>query len=283
MEVTKMSTNNPYGNQYNQGGYQQPPQAPYQQQGQQQQQQGGQQQQQGGQQGGNGGAQRNSGFDNHVKIQVIGRLVKDPESKIVGNSKVASSKIAVNHRSDKAGSDFWFLEVWGNEGADSKHNFLVNHCPKGRKVFVEGTPELRQTKNADNTYSYYPTIKVTEIIGLEGGNANGNNNGQQGGQQQQPPTGQYGGQPQGGYQQPQQQPQQPQGGYQQPPQGGFPPAAPQGGFPPASQGGYSPAPQQGMQQGGFPPNPPGGGYGVPVVGAPVGAPNGGFPQVPVHA
>lgn len=207
---------------------------------------------QGNPQGG-GQQNQNSGFDNHVKIQVIGRLTKDPESKMVNNSKVASSKIAVNHRGQNGDADFWFVEVWGNENADSMHNFLVNHCPKGRKVFIEGIPMLKQTKNG-NDYNYYPTIKITQIIGLDGGNQGGQGGGQQ--QQQQPPQGQYA-PPQGGYQAPPA----PQGGYQ-------PPAAP-------PQGGYAP-PAGAPQQGGFPPNPPGG-YGAPA-GPPMGAPNpGGFP------
>lgn len=238
-----------YGNQggYNQGGYNQ------------------------GNQG--GGQQRtNSGFDNHIRIQLIGRLTKDPESKMVNNSKVATSKIAVNHRGQNAEADFWFVEVWGNEGADSMHNFLVNHCPKGRKVFIEGIPMLKQTKNG-NDYNYYPTVKITSILGLDGGSEGGQQGGGQpqgGYNNQQPPQGQYA-PSQGGYNAP---PAPPQGGYAPPtPQGGYaPPAPPQG-------GGYAP-PQgapAGAPQGGFPPNPPGG-YGAPQ-GAPMGAPNtGGFPQ-----
>lgn len=225
----------------------------------QQQPQGGYNNQQGGQQG-QGGQRTNSGFDNHLKIQVIGRLTKDPESKMVNNSKVATSKIAVNHRGQNADADFWFVEVWGNEGADSMHNFLVNHCPKGRRVFIEGTPMLKQTKDAQGNFNYFPTIKITSIIGFDGGNEAGQNGAQTGGQQpnQQPPQGQYAA-PQGGYQQPPQGQQFPpqNAGYQQPP------AQPQAGY----------QQQQPPMQGGFPPNPPGG------YNGPVGAPNaGGFPQ-----
>ncbi|MED3627954.1 single-stranded DNA-binding protein [Bacillus subtilis] len=232
--------NNPYGNQ---GGFQP--------QGFQQQQQGGFQPQNNNQ--GNQNGFRNSGYDNHSKIQIIGRITKDPESKVVNNSKVASSSIAVNHTSEK--TDFWFIEVWGNEGADSKHNYLVNHCNKGRRVFIEGVPELRQTKKQDG-YTYYPTIRVTNIVGLDGGS---NQQGQGGGQQQQQqPTGQFN----GGYQQ------QPQGQ----PQGGFPPQQPQG-----QPQGFAPTPPQpNAPQNGFPPNPPGA-FGAPVG---VGAPNGGFPGSP---
>lgn len=219
----------------------------------------------GGQQQGN--QNRNSGYDNYAHITVVGRTTKDPESKVVGNSKVASTKIAVNHRSEKAGTDFWFVEVWGNEGADSKHNFLVNHVGKGRKVMVVGTPELRQQKNNDGSYSYYPTIKAVEVLGLDNPNNqnNNNNNNQGGGQQQynnQPPQGQYA---------------PPQNQYQAPPQGGYQPPAQQGGYPPAPPQGQP----QGQPQGGFPPNAPGGYPPAPPVGAPVGAPNtGGFPPVP---
>lgn len=243
-------TQQPY--QQPQGGYQPP--------------QGGYQQPQGGYQQGGGQQRTNSGFDNHVEVQMIGRLTKDPESKVIGNAKVASSKIAINHRSEKAGTDFWFIEVWGNEGADSRHNFLVNHCPKGRRVFIKGTPELRQKKEQDGSYSYFPTIKVTEIIGLDGGNKPGE---QQGGQQQQQ---------QGGYQQPPAQGNFPPQQQQQ--QGGYPPQQQQGGFPPQAPppGGYNPppAPPQGAPgQQPFPPNV--GGYGAPA-GPPPGAPNGGYPQ-----
>jgi single-strand DNA-binding protein len=250
----------------------------------------GNQQQQYGNQGGydqnqGGGQRQNSGFDNHAKIQIIGRIVKDPTSEMKGTGKVATAKIAVNHRNEKDGTDFWFVEVWGNEGADSKHNFLVNHCPKGRKVFIEGTPTLRQTQK-DGNYTYYPTIKIDQIIGLDGGKEGGNQGGGQAqpqGGYNQPPSGQYGGAPQGQYPPAQQNnqypPAQQQGQYQAPPQqGGFPPAPQQGQYnaPPAP-----PAPQG--QPGAFPPNVPGGGYGAPAPqGVAPGAPNanGGFPPVP---
>lgn len=254
-----MGMNNPYGNQQQQYGQ---PQGGYQPQGQYQQPQGGYQNQNQGQGNGQGGQRSGGGFDNFVQITVVGRIAKDPESKPVGNGKVASAKLAINHRSEKAGTDYWFLEAWGNENQDATHNFLVNHCPKGRKVMVIGTPELRQSENNGN-YTYYPTIRVTQIIGLENAKDN-QGGGQQGGQQA--PQQNYG-QPQGGYQPPA-----PNGGYQ-------PPAAPpNGGYAPP-QGAPMGAPA-GAPQGGFPPNAPGGFPPAPPVGAPVGAPAGapgGFP------
>lgn len=209
--------------------------------------------QQGGQQ------QKNSGSDNHMKIQLIGRLVKDPESKPVNNSKVATAKIAVNHKGQNAETDFWFIEIWGNEGADSTHNFLVNNCPKGRQVFVEGTPMLKQSKDQNGNFTYFPTVRVQTLVGLAMPKEGGQQGGGQQNYQQQPPNGQYNQPPQqqNNYQQPPQ-----QNNYQQPP--AQPPAPPQG-------------------QPGFPPHMPNQQYGAPNqggMGAPAGAPNGGFPPMP---
>jgi single-strand DNA-binding protein len=251
-------TQAPYNNQYNQqpqGGYQQQqPQGGYQQNGQ-----------------GGGQQRQNSGFDNKADITLLGRIVNDPTSKTVGSSTVASAKIAINHRSEKAGTDYWFLEAWAGENSQRLHNFLVNHCPRGRKVLVTGTPELRQTTkevNGQKEYNYFPTIKITDIIGVESSNSS-----DQGSNQQQQPQGGYQQQqPQGGYQQQQQPPAAPQQGYQQPP------AAPQQGYNQQQQ--YNQAPPAPPQGGGFPPSVPGAPpapqqqYGAPV-GA--GAPNGGFP------
>lgn len=239
-----------YGNNYNQG-YQQQPQ-------------------------GNGNGQEGrtfSGFDNHAKIQLIGRITKDPESKIVNNSKVATATIAINHRGGKDETDFWQIEVWGNEGQDSIHNFLVGHCPKGRKVFVEGIPVLRKGKKDEKGHSgTFPTVKINTLIGLDGpGEGNKQGGAPQGNYQQPtnyqaptaPPTGNFA--PQTNYQAPPVQP-----GYNQAPPAG----APQNNYQaPPAQPGYQPPGQPnygapGAPNGSFPANPPGG----------YGAPQGGFPQ-----
>lgn len=181
----------------------------------------------------------------HVKMQVVANLVNDPESKPVGNNgaKVATASVAINHRGQNAATDYWNIEVWVNQGsAASTHDFLVDHCKSGRQLFIEGIPHLKRRKrqvngqdvldqNGKPVYDFYPTIRVSSLMGLGGGNrgaANSNGGQQQQGQQQQAqqPQGGFGGQPQGGFgQQPQGGFNQPQGGFgaqgfQQPPQGG---------------------------------------------------------------
>lgn len=253
---------------------------------------------------GNGQGQgNNNSAPSHVEIEIIANLatVKDPQNpngervhayaKQVGQGKVANASIAVNLQGQDE-PDYWNLEIWANGERDGNFNFLMDHCFKGRQVFIKGIPMLK--KNAEGRM--FPTIKVNYIKGL-GSNAQGGNGGGQqqgyGGQQQGYGGGQqqqgYGGQqqPQGGFQQ------QPQGNFQQQPQGGFQ-QQPQGG----QQQGYQQPPagqqqgwgnQQGyqQQQNGFggaqtPPPAPGAqpGYGAPQQGA--GAPNGNF-QAPFGA
>ena len=196
--------------------------------------------------GNNGGEQRgNSGFDSFAQIQVIGRLTRDPESKQVGNSTVASVDIAVNHGNNK--TDFWEVQAWINGQNSTNHDYLVQYLKKGSKVFISGVPQLNYKKNDDGGGRHFPAINVLQIRGLD-------------------PRGQDGGQAQGGFQ-PQQQ--------QQPAQGGFQP--PQGGFQPQQQGGFQPPqqPQQPQQQGGFQP-PQQGGFPQPQGAPQAGAPQGGF-------
>lgn len=195
------------------------------------------------------GGQRHS--YSHVNMQVIANIVTDPESKAIGQNgaKVGQARIAINHsQNQNQEADFWNIEIWVNQGNSSGyHDFLVEHCKKGRKIFIEGTPQLKRTKRQSNgqdvldpngkaIYDYYPTIRVSKIMGLGSNESNNNNNQQQGGfnnQQQQPQ-----GQPAGGFNQ------------QQPQQGGFAPQQPQG-----QPGGFG-APQG--QPGGFAPQPPNG-------------------------
>jgi hypothetical protein len=139
---------NNYNQNYQQQG-QQPPQGNYQQNNQ-----------------GGGGQRNNSGFDNVAMFQGIGRIVKDPTSKRTktGDKSVASTKIAINMRGDNDDADYWFIEVWDTN--KRVYNYLLQHCQQGRRVFISGTPTLGYKKKGDE-HTYWPTIKLTDIIGLD--------------------------------------------------------------------------------------------------------------------
>ena len=79
----------------------------------------------------------------------IGRLVKDPEIKTIGEAKVANFTIAVNKRfksksEDAPTADFIPVSVWR-----SSAEFAEKYFHKGKKVFVVGNLE---------TYSYEHAI-----------------------------------------------------------------------------------------------------------------------------
>ncbi|GAK41959.1 hypothetical protein TCA2_4451 [Paenibacillus sp. TCA20] len=243
-----------------------------------------------GQQGNNN--QGNS-MPSHAEIELIVNLatVKDPNNqngdrvhayaRAVGDSKVANASVAVNHQGQSE-PDYWNLEVWANGDRDGNFKFLMEHCYKGRQLFIKGIPMLK--KNTDGRM--FPTIKVSKIQGLGSSNNNQSGNGsnqQQGGfgQQQQ----QGGGFQQQGYQQQPQQGfgQQQAGGFQQqqPQQGGFQqqPQQPQQGAPAwGNQQGFNqqqngfgqqqPAGFGAPQQGGMPQNQPPQGNFQPPFGAP---------------
>ncbi len=204
------------------------------------------------------GGNSNNSF---AEIMLIGHLatVKDPNSDgrvhafskpMNNNSKVANATIAINNK-DKA--EFWNLEVWASSSDRSgTHDFLMDHCYKGRQVFVTGTPML----NVDANGKAWPTIRVNVLRGLgDSGAANQQSGGQQQNNQQQPPAQQafnnqnttynqnqngFGGNPnqQPGFNQGQGQPPmgQPPAGQYQPPvnpgQQNYPPATGQQNYPP---------------------------------------------------
>lgn len=132
---------------------------------------------------GNGQSRNYSSF---VKFQAIANLVNDPESKPVGGAKVATAPIAINHAGENGDTDYWTIEVWANQGQSSSvHDFLMDHCKKGRQVFVEGVPHLKRRKrqingqdvldqNGKPVYDYYPTVRVNVLRGLGGGQNNNN-------------------------------------------------------------------------------------------------------------
>lgn len=226
--------------------------------------------QQGGQQNSNNNT---SGPQSHVEIEILAYLAEDPTTNQVGTELVGKSKIIVNHRNGD--TDSWFLDVWTNNNTQSRgtYDFLMNYCPKGKKVFIKGTPMLQNKKQQDGTWKSFPTIRVSKLVAADTNASNG------GGQQQQQQGG-YTPQ-QGGYQAPQQQqggyPQQ-QGGYQPPAQNA--PAPQQGSYQPPAQGGYQPPAQGGMPQqppAQYPPAPPAGGYQPPAPGAAAPSPQYGAP------
>lgn len=98
--------------------------------------------------------------------EMIGRLTKDAEVRMVGENKVANFTVAVDDPySQQSSADFYNCSAW-NKQAD----LLENYGKKGRLVFVAGRPKQRSydKKQGAETFKQYTTdVNVNEIRFLD--------------------------------------------------------------------------------------------------------------------
>lgn len=152
-----------------------------------------------------------------ANISVLGRLTRNPQQRQVQNNTVVSLDIAENTgRKDQQGNDeavYYQASVWGQRGQTA-----LQYLHKGDPVYVYGNLIPRQYQGRDGSPRTALDVNNASFQFVPRPPRNQNNGGQQGGYQQpqQQPQYQTQGQ-QGGYQQPQ--PQQYQQQAQQPPQG----------------------------------------------------------------
>jgi single-strand DNA-binding protein len=98
------------------------------------------------------------------RIQLIGRLGKDPESRTTpGNRKVVTFSVAVGHRwKDKQGeqktlTDWFNIEAWGNLG-----EICEKYLHKGQLVYLEG--RMKTDKYDHNGETRYFTKVVLSLM-----------------------------------------------------------------------------------------------------------------------
>ena len=94
------------------------------------------------------------------RVQLIGNLGKDPESKkIPSGAKVCTFTVAVNRRwrgadgEPKEATDWFNVEAWGKLG-ETCQKFLT----KGQLVFVEGRLQTDRYESEDQTRSYTKVV-----------------------------------------------------------------------------------------------------------------------------
>lgn len=92
------------------------------------------------------------------KVQLVGRLAKDPELRTTGTGKsVCSFSIAVDRRYKQEGqptADFFNVTAWGRQA-----EVITQYLGKGRQVAIAGRLQARSYDAKDGTKRY-----VTEII-----------------------------------------------------------------------------------------------------------------------
>jgi single-strand DNA-binding protein len=102
------------------------------------------------------------------RIQLIGRLGKDPEVRLTpSGKKVSSFSIAVSRRwknsagEDKEATDWFNVEAWGRLGEVCKQ-----YLHKGRLVFLEGQLRTDRYEHEGDTH-YYTKVVATQMQMLD--------------------------------------------------------------------------------------------------------------------
>lgn len=105
--------------------------------------------------------------------EVIGRLVKDVEVRMVGQKKVANFTIACDDPfSQQSSTDFYNCSAW-----EKTADLMENYGKKGRLVFAAGRPKNRSydKKQGAETFKQYTTdLNVQEVRFLDKKQDDGN-------------------------------------------------------------------------------------------------------------
>lgn len=109
------------------------------------------------------------------KIQLIGRLTKDPELRYTNNQKAyATFNLAVNRRFAKEGeqqADFLNIVAWGKTA-----EFCKNYFKKGQQIGLSGRVQTRNYEDKDGKRVYITEVIAEEVYFVGNNNTNNNTN-----------------------------------------------------------------------------------------------------------
>jgi len=103
------------------------------------------------------------------KIQLIGRLGKDPESRTTPTGKkVSSFSLAVTRRwrsgkESKEATDWFNVDVWGSLAETSQ-----KYLKKGRMVYVEGRLQTDRYEDKSGETRYFTKVVGSSLQLLDG-------------------------------------------------------------------------------------------------------------------
>lgn len=96
-------------------------------------------------------------------VNIIGRLVRDPESKTTtSGTKVAEFTIAVDKRNKDEGANFFRVKAWGNQA-----EYVGNYLSKGRLVSITGRLEHRKWQDKEGGNRETVEIVAESVQGLD--------------------------------------------------------------------------------------------------------------------
>lgn len=88
-------------------------------------------------------------------ITLIGRLVRDPESRDTERSSVCNFTVAVDRYMKRDEADFFRCDAWGKTG-----EFVQKYFKKGDPIAVTGPLQLREYDKRDGTKGYSLEVNV---------------------------------------------------------------------------------------------------------------------------
>ncbi len=101
-----------------------------------------------------------------LKVILNGALGNDAEVKDVGNSKLITFNVAVSQdykdqQGNKVEKTEWVkANVWRGKDQSTK---LAEYLKKGKKVLIEGTPEVDAYQSKDGEIKASLSVKVKEV------------------------------------------------------------------------------------------------------------------------
>lgn len=109
------------------------------------------------------------------KIQLIGRLTKDPELRYTNNQKAyATFNLAVNRRFAKEGeqqADFLNIVAWGKTA-----EFCKNYFKKGQQIGLSGRVQTRNYEDNSGKKVYITEVIAEEVYFVGNNNTSNNTN-----------------------------------------------------------------------------------------------------------
>ena len=113
-----------------------------------------------------------------IKLQVIGNLGKDCITNLVKGKNVINFNVAHTEKYKDADGNPKDRTTWVECAYWTDRVGIAPYLLKGKQVYVEGTPEVRQYTKSDGTAGASLSLRVSSIQLIGGGASEGNGNGQ---------------------------------------------------------------------------------------------------------
>lgn len=98
-----------------------------------------------------------------IKMQLIGTIGRDAESKAVGSNTVINFSVAHSERGKDAQGNKTEKTIWVDCAKWGEKTGILPYLKKGTKVYVEGLPDVRAYTSKDGEAKASITLRVVSI------------------------------------------------------------------------------------------------------------------------